>query len=148
MAAAFVLFSPAFRSGGPLPQEYGCAGAGGSPPLRWTTPPRGTRSLALSVVDSDANGFVHWLAWGISPGSRGLAAGRHAAREGTDDYGWVGWGAPCPPMRKTHHYVFDLYALRRPLALGTGSNGRAFFRALEAARPIARARLVTTFVRA
>jgi hypothetical protein len=121
-AAALVLTSPAFAPGGTIPVRYTCDGAGGSPPLRWTAPPPGTRSFALTVVDPDAPGgrFVHWVASGIPATGRGLAAGRHAPTEGLNGAGGRGWTGPCPPSG-THRYVFTLRAL--------GAGGRTLARA-------------------
>src|SRR5262245_4598399 len=87
--AAFGLASPAFHAGASIPKPYTCDGSGVSPPLRWSAPPLGTRSLALSVKDPDAPGgtFVHWTAWNISPRSRGLARGQRPPREGRNSAG-------------------------------------------------------------
>jgi len=59
MAAAvpdtgFVLSSDAFDEGQAIPARYTCEGLDISPPLSWTSPPAGTRSLALLVRDPDA----------------------------------------------------------------------------------------------
>jgi hypothetical protein len=111
--AAIALSSPAFGNGGAIPVRYTCDGPGTSPPLRWTAPPRGTRSLSLNVIDPDAPGgrFVHWVASGIPPTSRGLRAGQHPPREGSNSAGGAGWTGPCPPPGPAHHYVFTLTAL-------------------------------------
>jgi Raf kinase inhibitor-like YbhB/YbcL family protein len=128
---ALTLSSPAFHSGGAIPKRYTCDGAGISPPLRWTAPPRAARSLALLVEDaSTPQVFKHWLAWGISPRSRSLAAGARPPRQGRNDFGSVGYGGPCPPSGTTHRYVFRLYALRKPLALRRGASPQQFRRAL------------------
>src|ERR687887_1025023 len=84
----FRLTSPAFRSGGAIPKRFTCDGADLSPPLRWTAAPLRARALALQVVDvSTPSKFVHWLAWGMSPRSRGLAAGARPPRPGRDELG-------------------------------------------------------------
>ncbi len=121
--AAIALTSPAFAAGGTIPVRYTCDGAGLSPPLRWTAPPRGTTSFALTVIDPDAPGgrFVHWVASGLAPSSRGLAAGRHAPREGENSAGGRGWTPPCPPAGPAHRYVFTLTA--------RGAGGRVLARA-------------------
>lgn len=148
VAAAFVLFSPAFHAGDAVPRRYTCDGAGGSPPLRWTAPPARARSLAVRVYDPDARGFAHWLAWGISTTSRGIAAGTHAPREGTNDFGRRGYGAPCPPPGEAHRYVFVLYALARPLQLVPGARAPAFAAAVRAAGVLGRSTLTATYSRA
>jgi Raf kinase inhibitor-like YbhB/YbcL family protein len=109
-AGRFALTSPAFRSGGAIPKRYTCDGADVSPPLRWSTPPAGTRSLALSVIDLDAQGFRHWLAWGIPPTRGGLVAGQHPLHEAINGFGRRGYSGPCPPSGH-HRYQFSLYAL-------------------------------------
>jgi Raf kinase inhibitor-like YbhB/YbcL family protein len=111
LAVALTLTSPAFANGGRIPAKYTCDGADLSPPLRWTAPPSGSRSFRLSVIDTSARGFVHWAASGIPARSRGLAAGAHAPREGTNGFGSRGWGGPCPPPGPVHNYVFTLQAL-------------------------------------
>jgi len=147
LAAAVVLLSPAFHYGQAIPRRYSCDGRGQSPPLRWTAPPAGTRSLALRVYDPDARGLTHWLAWGIPAGVRGLAGGRRAPREGTNDFGRRGYGAPCPPPGPAHRYVFVLYALAQPLRLAPGARAPAFAAAVRAARVLARSALVATYRR-
>ena len=127
--AAFVLSSPAFAPGEPLPARYTCDGRDASPPLRWTAPPRGTVSLALTVTDPDAVGgpFVHWRLAGISPSARSLPEGSRAG--GRNSFGKTGYGGPCPPRGQAHRYVFELRAL--------GRGGKL----------LAKARLVATYAR-
>jgi Raf kinase inhibitor-like YbhB/YbcL family protein len=87
--AEWSLASSAFAVGGTIPRRHTCDGEDRSPPLSWTAPPRGGRSLALILDDPDAPGgrFVHWLAWGIPPDAGGLAEGEAAPREGRNDFG-------------------------------------------------------------
>jgi hypothetical protein len=63
--ADFLPTSIAFAAGGTIPRRHSCDGEDRSPPLSWTAPPTGSRSLALILDDPDAPGgrFVHWLAW-------------------------------------------------------------------------------------
>jgi phosphatidylethanolamine-binding protein (PEBP) family uncharacterized protein len=81
--AELALRSAAFEDGQPIPSRHTCEGEDVSPALDWTSPPAGTRSLALVVEDPDAPGgtFTHWLAWGIEPGALGLAEGGHPPME-------------------------------------------------------------------
>jgi Raf kinase inhibitor-like YbhB/YbcL family protein len=111
--ASLVLSSSAFHAGGTIPRRYTCEGRNVSPPLRWTAPPRGTRSFALTVTDPDAPGgtFVHWVAWGIAPSARSLGVGARPPHEGRNSAGTVGYTGPCPPPGPAHRYVFRLYAL-------------------------------------
>jgi phosphatidylethanolamine-binding protein (PEBP) family uncharacterized protein len=50
---AFKLRSPAFGPGGEIPLKYTGDGTDVSPPLRWTDPPEGTKSFALTVDDRE-----------------------------------------------------------------------------------------------
>jgi Raf kinase inhibitor-like YbhB/YbcL family protein len=70
----------------------------------------------LVMVDLDATGgtFVHWVLYGISPtyDNAGEGQGPPGARQGMNDFGKLGYGAPCPPPADPpHHYVFTMYAL-------------------------------------
>ncbi len=111
--AAFTLTSPAFHAGATIPRTYTCDGRNVSPPLRWTAPPRGTKSFAIVVDDPDAPGgtFRHWIGWRIPATARALRAGQHAPAEGRNDAGGTGYTGPCPPPGKPHRYVFRLLAL-------------------------------------
>ena len=144
----FRLTSPAFRSGGAIPKRFTCDGPGLSPPLRWPAPPPRARTLALQVVDvSTPSKFVHWLAWGMSLRSRGLAAGARPPRQGRNAFGRVGWDGPCPPAGTTHRYVFVLYALANPLRLRNGATVREFRRAVGSANMIRQTLLIGTYRR-
>jgi Raf kinase inhibitor-like YbhB/YbcL family protein len=142
------LTSPAFRRGGAIPKRFTCDGADVSPPLRWKAPPPRARGLALLVVDvSTPSPFVHWLAWGMSPRSRGLAAGARPPRQGRNDFGRLGWGGPCPPASARHRYGFVLYVLRRPVELRNGAAGREFGRAVRRAGVLRQELLLGTYRR-
>jgi Raf kinase inhibitor-like YbhB/YbcL family protein len=69
--------------------------------------------LAISVVDPDAGGFVHWLVTKLPAQLRSLAEGAlpEGVVEGPNGRGAPGWTGPCPPSGAAHHYVFTLYAL-------------------------------------
>jgi Raf kinase inhibitor-like YbhB/YbcL family protein len=146
LAASFFLTSPAFHANGPIPPAYTCDGRNTSPPLVWTAPPRGTRSLALQVYDADAH-FTHWLAWGISPGARKLRAAQKPPLQGRNDFSRLGYSGPCPPKKgKPHHYLFTLFALARAPS-PKGSNATAFNAALTKAHILATSTLTGTYRR-
>jgi len=111
LAAAFILTSPAFHSGGTIPKRYTCDGANVSPPLRWTAPPRGSASFSLTVFDPDApgGGFLHWRIRRLPASARSLPTGSHLG--GPNGAGRLGWTGPCPPPGPVHHYRFELRAL-------------------------------------
>jgi Raf kinase inhibitor-like YbhB/YbcL family protein len=123
--AAMELRSQAFKPGGMVPAKYTCDGADISPPLTWSDPPAGTKSLALIMDDPDApvGTWVHWVIWNIPATARGLeenvpktASLPNGARQGTNDFKRLGYGGPCPPSG-THRYFFKLYALGTTLSL-------------------------------
>jgi Raf kinase inhibitor-like YbhB/YbcL family protein len=120
----FTLTSPAFAHGQPIPARHTCEGENVSPPLAWTAPPEGARSLALVVDDPDAPAgiWTHWLAWGIDPAAGGLGEGERPRSEGLNDFRAVGYGGPCPPRgHGPHRYRFRLYALNGKLELPRGA---------------------------
>ena len=48
------------------------------------------------------------------------------ATQGRNDYGTTGYGGPCPPPGKPHHYNFRLYALKvAKLELPQGASAAA-----------------------
>jgi hypothetical protein len=128
------LISPAFEQGRPIPRKYSCEGDNASPPLSWSTPPEGTRSLALIVHDPDAptGDFTHWVAWAIDPGAGGLAEGEHPPAEGANGFGENGYGGPCPPPgHGAHRYQHELFALDTELDLEAESSREQLEDAME-----------------
>ncbi len=71
---AVVFASDAFTPGGEIPLEFSCDGDNVSPPLSWSGLPDGVQSLALTMDDLDAGGYVHWVMYDIPPGTMGFAA--------------------------------------------------------------------------
>ncbi len=122
----FKLRSPAIAPSGHIPPKYTCDGSNLSPPLRRTEPPLNTKSFALIVHDHDASDgpTVHWLLSGVAGSLRELPEGvptrdtvENIGTQGTNGFGKVGYGSPCPPPGPSHHYVFRLYALGAPVGL-------------------------------
>lgn len=111
---AFQLKSAAFQANGRIPDVYTCEHDDLPPPLTWTGALAGTKSFASIVDDPDAPGgtFCHWAIFDVSPTSTSLGDGTPiAAHERVIDFGWVGYGGPCPPAGRLHHYRFRLLAL-------------------------------------
>lgn len=124
--APIVLSSTAFDVGGSIPLDHTCDGAGVSPPLAWGAVPESTAELAITVTDTDANGFVHWVIAGLDPTVQALAVGvvPDGAVEAKNDAGTSGWTGPCPPKGSAaHHYVFTLYALTSASGVTAGMSG-------------------------
>ena len=135
-ADGFALTSPAFAHGGSLdPRFTADAEAPTSPPLAWTAPPAGTRSLALIVEDPDAPSpqpFVHFLGWNFAGEAAELAAGAEAPRMGRNSYQQSQWLPPDPPAgHGPHDYVFQLFALDKQLEVAPGSGRDALMDAME-----------------
>ena len=115
-AAPFTVVAP-WVDGATIPDRNTCAGAGVSPAMTWSNVPPGTVELAVAVVDVDADSFVHWLVYGISPVIPGLSEGQppEAAFQWGNSAGQPAWFAPCPPAGETHRYQFTVYALNQQL---------------------------------
>jgi Raf kinase inhibitor-like YbhB/YbcL family protein len=122
--AEFSLTSSAIAPGGTVPRRHTCDGEDRSPPLSWSAPPTATGSLALILDDPDAPGgrFTHWLAWGITSDTSGLAEGQAAPLEGRNDFGTVGYRGPCPPrVHGPFRYRFRLHAVAEEVGLAHGA---------------------------
>jgi len=153
VATGPVIFtSEAFQSGGAIPIEYSCDGDNTSPPLAWSRLPAGTESLALTMDDPDANGYVHWVMYNIPPDSTGLAAGVLADEEladgslqGMNSRGEIGYTGPCPPGGE-HQYVFRIHALDAEVGLEAGAT-LAEVEAAIADHVLALSELAATFSR-
>jgi Raf kinase inhibitor-like YbhB/YbcL family protein len=123
---AFSVDSPTLQPQGTMPQaqiqsNYGCSGANRSPQLAWHNAPPGTRSYAVTIFDLDApgHGWWHWAVSNLPPNLDGLPENASASGlidklggvESRNDFGDDGYGGPCPPPGKLHHYLITVYAL-------------------------------------
>lgn len=135
------LKSPVFDNGGIIPIAYTCDGKNVNPPLLWEDIPKNTKSLVLIVHDPDApaGDFTHWLVYRIPPSLRGLPEGipkkgvvEHRIFQGLNDFGFIGYGGPCPPpWDGFHRYYFELYALDYLPNLPPGAKRKEVERALK-----------------
>jgi Raf kinase inhibitor-like YbhB/YbcL family protein len=112
--------SSMFQTGAPIPKQFTGDGADQSPPLKWSEPPSGTKSLALICDDPDAprGTWVHWVLFHVPSQTRELEEGvpttetlGNGAKQGKNDFGNIGYGGPAPPKGPPHRYFFKLYAL-------------------------------------
>lgn len=125
--ASIRLTSPAFADGGAMPER--CAGKGVgldlSPPLAWSNLPDGTAALILIVQDPDAptpRPVVHLVA--ALPADRssvaeGVLTPQHGGGIGfgVGAFGRIGYAGPRPVRgHGPHRYLFQLFALDRPVA--------------------------------
>ncbi len=124
----FKLTSTDIRQGGRIAAAHvfngmGCTGGNLSPELQWSGAPAGTKSFAVTAYDPDAptgSGWWHWVVYNIPPSATKLERGAGdpgknllpaGAVQGNTDFGAPGYGGPCPPPGKAHHYVFTVFAL-------------------------------------
>jgi Raf kinase inhibitor-like YbhB/YbcL family protein len=122
------LTSPDIKQGGRIADEqvfdgWDCTGKNLSPALSWSGAPKGTKSFAVSVYDPDAptgSGFWHWSVANIPGDATGLPKGAGDAKGSNlpagalqvrNDFSATGYGGPCPPKGKPHHYVVTVSAL-------------------------------------
>jgi Raf kinase inhibitor-like YbhB/YbcL family protein len=118
--AGFVLISPDFNNGGPIPEKYTCDGENIPPTLAWGQPPAGTKSFILVMKDPDTAGgaWIHWIVYNLPAETRSinsltrpnLQIDRVTILFGKNSWGKQTYGGPCPPSG-THHYVFQVSAL-------------------------------------
>ncbi|HEY5541284.1 MAG TPA: YbhB/YbcL family Raf kinase inhibitor-like protein [Coriobacteriia bacterium] len=90
-------------------------------PYSWGVAPQGTRSFALTLVDTEpsARDWVHWMIVDIPPGTTGISEGASGttamptgAVELRNTFGIIGYGGPQPPAGSgAHPYVATAYAL-------------------------------------
>jgi len=131
--------STAFAQGGMIPARYTGDGANASPPLAWSAPPAGTRSLAVICDDPDAprGVWVHWVLYNLPPGETSLAEGMpkdaalpNGARQGSNDSRKVGYDGPAPPSG-THRYFYKVYALDAMLTPADGMTKAHLLQAMQ-----------------
>jgi Raf kinase inhibitor-like YbhB/YbcL family protein len=157
--ACIVLSSPAFLDGESIPVAHAGKGLGDdiSPPLVWSNLPPETAELVLIVEDPDAPlpaPSVHLIATGVPPHPNRLPAGAlnataraeglqlHHGRLGRKGY----FGPMPPPGHGSHRYVFQLFALGRPLQASETLNRKTLLQVMEG-KVVARGRLTGLFER-
>ncbi len=96
--------------------NFGCSGKNERPDLSWTGTPKNTKSFAVSFYDKDAptdSGFWHWTAYNIPADTTNInpTSLPKGAVDANTDMGKPGYFGPCPPVGRTHNYVFTLHAL-------------------------------------
>jgi Raf kinase inhibitor-like YbhB/YbcL family protein len=133
------LISSAFEDGNPIPAQYTCQGKNISPPLAWSSPPAGAKSVALILDDPDAprGTWVHWVVYNLPADTIGLPEAVKAdsvlpgnALQGKNDYKRNDYSGPCPPSG-THRYYFKIYALDTALDLKAGATKDDVLHAME-----------------
>jgi Raf kinase inhibitor-like YbhB/YbcL family protein len=152
---ALVVTSASFADGGMIPAKFTCDGGDVSPQLTVSAPPSGSRSLLWIMDDPDApvGSFVHWVVFNLPTGLRDLPEGASAqprtlqgAVQGRNDFDKIGYGGPCPPGEKPHHYLFRVYALDTLLQLPESSTRKDVSLAAKG-HVLAEGKLVGLYVR-
>ncbi|MGB9978399.1 YbhB/YbcL family Raf kinase inhibitor-like protein [Methanobacterium sp.] len=134
------LMSDVFEEGDIIPTRHTCDDINVSPPLRWDSLPSHALSFAILCEDPDApmGTWTHWIIFNIPPDVKELSAEienkehlEMGITQGVNDFGYVGYGGPCPPEGEEHRYIFRIYALDTTLNLGPGTKREEFSRALN-----------------
>ncbi|MCK4806264.1 MAG: YbhB/YbcL family Raf kinase inhibitor-like protein [Candidatus Aegiribacteria sp.] len=130
---SFRIISSAFKDKEHIPPWYSLSKGDASPPIGWTTPPKGTASLALIVICTDPDTgkvYCHWVVYNIPPKAitiDGKQPHRNVSHDGTlqgvNSFGGVGWDGPDSYIRE-QELVFNLYALNSKLDLPGGASFR------------------------
>ena len=143
-APSVMTVSSATFLGSVMPSRYTCSGPRAlSPPLEWTGAPKGTKSIALVVDDSDApiTPYVYWIVFDIGPLTSAIPEGNvpPGARQARGSAGYARYDPPCPGPQG-HGYRFTVYALNAVLSLPNGTSLQSAWEAIAAAT-IGRGRL-------
>lgn len=129
------LSSPDFVAGGALPLFAWSKDRGGedrAPTLSWSTPPAGTRSIAVSCLDVDAptgSGYWHWAVYNLPADLTELASSTGTARAlprgsmvlPNEARAERFHGAAPPAGTGIHRYFFVVDALDTMLDLDAGA---------------------------
>jgi Raf kinase inhibitor-like YbhB/YbcL family protein len=149
----FGLASPDFADGGMIPRQCAAKGVGDnlSPALRWAGVPREAAELALVIQDPDAplpRPVTHLIAFGLDPDAGGVPEGALGAGDGGEvrfgrgSFGRIGYQGPRPVAgHGPHGYVFQMFALGKPLRFGSPPDLAAIAAAM-AGSVVARASLI------
>ena len=147
-ADAFMLSSSSFKDGERLATKMAgnnksnpnCVGENVAPALSWTSPPDGTKSLALVMFDPEGRppgGVAHLVAYGIPPSVTGFTEGELAKPSdkfvgGSSTMKLPTYLGPCTPPGAPHHYVFMLIATDlEPAALKPGLTREELMKELD-----------------
>ena len=124
--------SPAFEDEGDIPQRYTCDGENISPALVLEDVPPETVSLVLVMDDPDApmGTWDHWVAYDIEPLTQIPEAAESLGTAGSNSWGDMGYGGPCPPGG-THRYFIAAYALDSRLGWDSGADKTSVLEAIH-----------------
>ncbi len=111
--------------GGTIDPRYTCDGDNVAPALSWGPAPSGTVEIAVTLTDTDAPDFVHWIIAGLAPTAVSIdeATVPLGAYQAMNGAGKIGYFGPCAPAGSEHHYVVTVHFLGAALALSDGDPG-------------------------
>lgn len=141
-----------FKEGEPIPSKFTCEGSNISPQLSWTCETEGVKTYVLIVEDPDSpsGNFTHWIVYNIPSRVNSLMQNSTPTKNvpdeilmGTNDFGRIGYGGPCPPSG-IHRYFFRMYGLNTAVHLDSGATKREVLKKMEG-HIIARGELMGTY---
>jgi len=131
-AEPLVVRPSGFEDEGTIPRKYTGVGDDVSPPMTVESVPANAETLAIVLDDPDANDYLHWLIWNVPADTDEIPAGiprtetvdsLGGARQGTNDFGEIGYRGPLPPEGDAAHtYQFSTYAVDTSLELAAGAD--------------------------
>jgi len=139
VSRAIYVYSDSFNEGAQISSEYTCDWENKNPHISWSGVPPDTRSIAILIYDKDSPGdyFIHWIVVGIPPDVYEVAEGIYTGGEaiygveGRNDFGYIGYGGPCPPPGEVHNYFVLVLALDREIILDKGYSFEDFIDAVK-----------------
>lgn len=125
-----------FESNQEFPELFTCLSENINPPLFFEDIPEGTKSLILSLEDTNATPtpWIHWLLFNIPPTVTSIRQNEipEGATEGLANNKSFGYEGPCPKyFSGTHTYLFTLTALDTVLDIPKESDKTAVEKAAE-----------------
>ena len=131
-----------------------CGGENVSPQLTWSGAPPGTKSLALTMIDTSVQParWSHWVIVGLPPDTTSLPRGAKIlpapARGIQSNFGDSSYDGPCPPTGSgVHQYQVTIWALSTPGAAIAPDMKATDLERLLGKLALARASLVGTLSR-
>ena len=120
-----IVVTTVFSEGSSIPRRYTCDGQDVSPPLTISNIPKNARALVIIMLDPDApkGVFYHWILIDVPSNISHIPENipkKPVVDIGTqlkNDFGYNGYGGPCPPPGTKHRYFIIVIALDKELGL-------------------------------